>query len=180
MHRHVWITWKVTKGSQCLNNPNYCKHSRKMRGKDKLCLWERHTAENTPKAHGLTLRWAESLISTEDSQALQVQLSISSWMCTKLCILPRSHRGIALQGTCSWLLTSGSILNVYSLTWVLSNMAHPNDLLLAVTSVNNIVDDHTGMLISRGYKHGSSRTEKAEGNSDLPTARDGWQPPCMG
>lgn len=115
------------------------------------------------------------------SQASQAEPSISSWMCTKLLLLlPSFPQGIALQGTSSQLLTSGSILNVYLLTWVLSNMAHAEDLLLVVIFINNIINDHTYMLISRGYKCGFSRTDRAEGNSGLPTAREGCQPPHTG
>lgn len=174
--------WGVTKGSQHWDNPNCCKRVRKMRGGDRLCLWERGTAENTPRAHGLTLRWAESLISTDDSHKLGKQSQASARGCAQsyASSLHHSHSGIALQGTSSQLLTLGSILNVYLLIWVLSNMAHIGDLLLVVISINNTTNGHTYMLMSRGYKCGFSRTERAEGNSDLPTAREGCQPPPMG
>jgi len=58
-------------------------------------------------------------------------------------------------------------------------MAYTEELLLVVISINNTINGHAYMLVSRIYKCGCSRTERAE-DSDLPTAREGCQPPCAG
>lgn len=101
-HRHVCGShendeaWGVTKVSQHLDNPNCCKSVRKMRGRDRLCLWERGTAEHSPRAHGLTLTWVESLISTENSHKLckHSQASVRRCVQNYASPLPHSHRGM--------------------------------------------------------------------------------------
>lgn len=50
-------------------------------------------------------------------------------------------------------------------------MTHSEDLLLVVISIYNVINGHTP--ISRGYKCGFSRTERAEGNSNLSATREG-------
>lgn len=171
----------VTKGSQHLDNPNCTKRGRKRRGRDGLGLWERGTAENTPRAHALTLRRAGSLISREDSHKLckhsqAAATRVPPRRCAPSCLLPLSHRGIALRGTSTQLLPAGSILSTYLLISLLSNMAHAEDLSPVVISISGTVNGGTYMLRFGAHKCRFSRTERAEGNADLPAARQGRWP----